>query len=178
MHYGVCSCSILTIFDELIVSTDRVLRKEAYDLLQFKTKNDALATAPFTDEMMELLRKVRENKRVNKQRERTREMRGEVLPITLRRRRQGKPAHMLPYMTQQQFEDDKAMRNVSKVGYVGVLKEKYGYKGIQKGENWDIELGYKVTPEQNERMDQVLEEIRQENARRRGPDSKDSSSQP
>lgn len=60
------------------------------------------------------------------------------------------------------------MRSLSNVGYVGVLKEKNGRSGIKKGDNWDVELGQRVTPEQNEKMEALLEGIRRENDHRRG----------
>lgn len=150
---------------------DKHLAEERRTLLSYRDKSNSFAQSPFPEEMLRSLRAARRDKIVNKTRERMRELRGEVTKSKIRRMMQGPPAHVLSHMTAEQIEEDKAMRSLSTVGYIGLLKEKNGRSGINKGDGWDVGLGQWITPEQNEKMDAILEDIHRENDRRRSTES-------
>ncbi|CAK5263030.1 unnamed protein product [Mycena citricolor] len=100
---------------------------------------------PVTAELRDTLRSARRAKIANKTRERVRERAGEILPCTIRRARQGPPAHVLVHMTAAQRHADRVVRGVSEVGYVGMMKLKKGFKlrddgkGIARENSTDLE---------------------------------------
>lgn len=111
-----------------------------------------------------MVQKARWYKWENKLRERQREERGEVLPITLRRARKRPPAHILSLMTDEQKRLDVISRSsVSEVGYVGYVKKKLGWK-LRNPDAWKVENGLRENAEALDKMDAS---IREENERRR-----------
>ena len=89
---------------------------------------EAREKSKFSPEMTEMIKEARREKIRNKTRERERERRGEVLKSTLKRMRQGPPAHILSLMTPEQKRLDKVVRRVSVVGYTGLMKKRMGFK--------------------------------------------------
>lgn len=129
----------------------------------FSLDKERLMT-PRSPELLEIVRKARQRKGENKRRERLREERGEVLPITLRRARKRPPPHVLSKMTEEQKRFDVISRSsVSEVGYIGYVKKKLGFK-LRDPDSWKVEDG---DPKNREALDKLEAEIRAENERRR-----------
>ena len=91
--------------------------------------------------MIELAKQARRAKAENKTRERLRELRGEVLAVTLQRARQGPTAHRLAQMSPLHRYYDKVSRStLSEVGYVGWVKKQLGFK-LKESNPWRAEDG-------------------------------------
>lgn len=119
---------------------------------------------PRSPELIEMVQAARRYKWENKRRERQREERGEVLPITLRRARKRPPSHILVQMTDEQKRLDTISRSsVSEVGYIGHVKKKLGWK-LRNPNAWKAENGRRENAEALDKMDAY---IREENERRR-----------
>jgi len=120
----------------------------------------ARSRQPFPPQLLEQIKEARREKFRNKAREHEREMKGEVLTRTLRRRLLGYPAHVYSRWSEQKKKEMLIVRHsASKVGYVGQLKRKLG---------WRIRgLEDQYTEEDAKRLDALQEEIRIENLRRR-----------
>lgn len=86
------------------------------------------ARSPYPPKLLAEIKEARREKIRNKTRERERERRGEILPCTIKRSRKGPPAHILAKMTPEKRRADKAVRSVSEVGYVGMMKSRKGMK--------------------------------------------------
>lgn len=99
----------------------------------------------------------------NKTRQYARERAGEVFVSTLARMRQRPPAHVLAKMTPEERRTDKIVRSPSEVGYTAAVKRKMGRK-LRDGEGWRMEAGKE---EEWGRLDELEEEVREENMRRR-----------
>ena len=90
--------------------------------------------------MLEQIKAARRERNANRQREYSRERRGEVLKKTLRRARKGPPAHVLCMMTEKEKHLDKVSRTTSEVGYAAQAKIKLGWK-LDDPEKWKLENG-------------------------------------
>lgn len=122
------------------------------------------ASTPYPPSLLRIIRRARAEKVENKTRERQRELRGEILPITLHRKRKGPPAHILARMTPKQKEMDKTVRSVSEVGYVGMVKRMRGIK-LRDNETWKLEGGWE--PEEVKlKLEREQEQIWEENRKR------------
>lgn len=87
------------------------------------------SSRPFPPEMLDLMKRARVEKYHNKKREAEREARGEVLAITLKRRGTGFPVAVREKWSRQRHKEMHIMkRSKAVVGYVGMLKRKYGWK--------------------------------------------------
>ena len=75
------------------------------------------ASSKFSEELLGRIKAARRNRISNKTRERERERGGEVVMATLRRMRQGPPAHVLATMSEKEKRRDKIMREVGAGGY-------------------------------------------------------------
>jgi transposase len=113
--------------------------------------------------MIEQIQAARREKIINKTREKERELRGEVLPRTLRRARKSVPSFMLHKLSSEQMKLDRIARSsISEVGYVGYAKKMRGWK--LKEDPWKKEDG----PEDVQaRLNATEKEIMKENERRR-----------
>lgn len=118
---------------------------------------------PYPPELLELTARARREKCVNKARERQRELRGEVLSITLKRRRKGPPAHVLAKMTPEERRMDKIVRSgVSEVGYVGMTKRRMGWKLRDGGTGLAREDGLGLGKEQKTRLKRLTSLVRRQ----------------
>lgn len=121
--------------------------------------------SPAPPEMLEQVKEARRERIRNKTRERLREERGEVLPVTLKRANSTPPAHVWCKMTPLQRYYDRVSRStVSQVGYVGWVKKQLGWK-LKDPNPWKAEDG---KDEDQPRLDEQEKRIREENLRRRG----------
>ncbi|OCH88698.1 hypothetical protein OBBRIDRAFT_820076 [Obba rivulosa] len=125
--------------------------------------DDARARTPFPPELLETLKSARRAKVENKTRERERERSGEVLNVTLKRRRGRPPTHALVKMSEEEKHMDEVSRSPSEVGYVAQVKRALGHK-LRNPDAWKVEIG---KPEDRPRLDAALQAIDAENARRR-----------
>jgi hypothetical protein len=136
-------------------------------LLQASFERDAhrATTTQPPRALLNQLRSARREKVENKTRERAREARGEVLACTRRRARLGFPAHVLGrWGPAERRERLIARRSVGAVGYVGMVKRKFGY-GVRPGEEEEEER--RMDEEMRERLDRQVEEVRRINQSRR-----------
>lgn len=83
---------------------------------------------PLSPEMLGILKEARQERIRNKTQEKERGRKGEFSARLRRRLRQGPPAHVLMQMTDAQKRRDKAVRGVSEVGYIGMVKSRAGWK--------------------------------------------------
>jgi hypothetical protein len=114
--------------------------------------------------MLRAIAQARRLRFLNKQHEREREKRGEVLRATIKRRNKGPPAHILQRMTPEERAMDKVSRSVSEVGYVGMIKRRLGWKLSKRSEEARMaEIG---RPEQRAALDRLADEISKETLRR------------
>jgi len=130
------------------------------------TRDEERARTPFPPKLVEQIMAARRERIANKTRERQRERAGVVLKRTLRRRKQGPPAHILAKMSEKEKHMDWVSRGVSEVGYVGMVKKRLGFK-LRDPEAYKGEWG---RPEERERLDREAAEIEAEVERRRGED--------
>ncbi|KAJ6562518.1 hypothetical protein B0H19DRAFT_873935, partial [Mycena capillaripes] len=98
------------------------------ELSALLARDTARSQTPPSPALLEILRAARREKVANKTRERLRERRGEVLRCTVARARKGPPPHLLPHMTPAERRTDKIVRGVGEVGYVGMVKQRMGFK--------------------------------------------------
>ena len=118
----------------------------------------------FPPELVEQIERARKEKTWNKQHEFQREMRGEVVNKTVRRRNKQPPGHIYDQMSPQRRHWDQVSRSsVSEVGYVGWVKRKLGFR-LRDPDAWKVEIG---KDEDQPRLDAAELEIRKENIRRR-----------
>lgn len=118
----------------------------------------------FPPDLIAQIEKARKERGRNKMNEHRRELRGEILMSTIRRRNKAPPSHILEKMSPlRRHLDQVARSNVSEVGYVGWAKRKLGYK-LRDPDAWKMEIG---KDEDQPRLNAMEEEIRKENERRR-----------
>jgi hypothetical protein len=137
--------------------------------------------------LLDQIKDARRDRIANKTKERERERRGEILPITEKRARQRPPFHTLLRMSEQAKEEDKAMRqSISEVGYIGELKVKNGWKvhegrrgpdGLKerelnkgRGKTWSVLDAAWVGSEDTQCAEEEYSQIDTENERRRQMD--------
>jgi len=99
------------------------------------------ANRPFPPDLLEAIIEARRTKIRNKTCEKERERRGEILTSTLKRQRQGPPAHILANMSPERRRMDKVARSLSEVGYVALVKRRLGMR--LKDPEAGLELGEK-----------------------------------
>jgi hypothetical protein len=113
------------------------------------------ATTPFPPELLAQIKEARREKIRNKTKERQRQLHGEVLPATRKRRAKGLPSHLLSTMSQKTKAKSTIVREISRGGYSGWVKT---------GEWGENELG----PESKRaELDSLAEKVRVENENRR-----------
>jgi hypothetical protein len=118
--------------------------------------------------MIAQVKEARREKVRNKTRERLRELRGEVLPATIRRANRDPTPHVLSRMSPLRRYYDRVARSTrSEVGYVGWVKRKLGFK-LKEPNPWQAEDG---KDEDQPRFMKAERQIRMENSRRRKEDS-------
>ena len=108
----------------------------------------------------------RRDRIANKTLEGIRERRGEVLPKTLRRRRQRPPAPVAVKMSPQQKLVDRASRSVSEVGFAGKMKRMKGVK-LKDPDAWKVEDGLHLDRGKLGELRTMEKAIHSENERRR-----------
>ncbi|KAJ7461819.1 hypothetical protein B0H11DRAFT_1735748 [Mycena galericulata] len=121
---------------------------------------------PISPELQEIARAARREKIANKTRERMRERRGEVLSCTVKRARQGPPAHVLVHMSPTQRHVDKVVRRVGEVGYTGLVKLRAGVKLRDAGAGLARENSLDIEGERAERMRELEKEYQRERTTR------------
>ncbi|KAI6026009.1 hypothetical protein EDC04DRAFT_3116499 [Pisolithus marmoratus] len=114
--------------DKLKITDDALLR----DIKRFQE--------PYQPEMLHAARRARKHKVANKTREKEREARGLYSELTIKRMRQGPPAHVLAKMTPEQRKLYRIALGPSEGGYVAAVKLKLGMK-LRKPELWKLEGG-------------------------------------
>ncbi|KAF7331690.1 hypothetical protein MKEN_00048800 [Mycena kentingensis (nom. inval.)] len=124
------------------------------------------AAMPVSPELENTLKAARREKIANKMRERERERRGEILPRTLRRMRQGPPAHLLVHMDQQARHNDRVVRGISEVGYVGLVKRRVGWKLADGGAGLRRENSLDLEGERQVQLRELEKEVAAEQAKR------------
>lgn len=123
------------------------------------------ASTPFPPTLLAKIEEARIFRHANKQYEHMRQKRGEVTTTTLKRRRKGPPAHVLSLMTPEETKADQAVRSVSEVGYVGMLKRRMEWR-LRDTDSWKKEYGQE-SEEIQAKLDRETETIAKENERRR-----------
>ncbi|TFK21443.1 hypothetical protein FA15DRAFT_672557 [Coprinopsis marcescibilis] len=113
-----------------------------------------LAT-PVSPELVATLSAARRYKIENKTREKDRERRGVELARTIRRKRQGPPAHILCKMSEKEKEIDRIIRSPSEGGYVAQVKLAAGMK-LKTGDKWKKEI--EASPKAKIREERILRE--------------------
>ncbi|KAJ7171821.1 hypothetical protein C8R43DRAFT_979553 [Mycena crocata] len=136
------------------------------DISALLDRDVARSQMPISPELREMARAARREKIANKTRERERERRGEILPRTLERARQGPPAHVLVHMTPEERHRDKVVRGVGEVGYVGMVKRRMGIKLRDGGKGLARENGTGLEGEQLESLKKMEKEYWLEGQRR------------
>lgn len=128
------------------------------------------SSRPFPPEMLDLMKRARIEKYHNKKREAEREARGEVLAITLKRRGYGFPVAVREKWKRQRHKEMHIMRrSKAVVGYVGMLKRKYGWKVPPEEDRYEGEAEERLRRTEEAMMKVNL--IRSEMAERRETDS-------
>lgn len=123
---------------------------------------------PYTPAFLDMVKQARRNKIENKTRERERERRGEILPITIRRMRQGPPPHLLAVMTPAEKERDRIMRLPSEAGYTGRVKRRAGMK-LKDDVTWRLEEG--GDPARLKELEEAYHALQEERAKRVSKDN-------
>lgn len=105
------------------------LRDETASIQKTFQLETARASQAFPPSLLKALKDARVEKYYNKKRESEREARGEVLNITLKRRKSGFPVAVREEWDRKKYREMHVMkRSKAVVGYVGMLKRKYGWK--------------------------------------------------
>jgi hypothetical protein len=112
----------------------------------------ARSQMPVSPALAATLRAARREKVANKTRERMRERRGEILRCTVKRARQGPPAHVLVRMTAAERRADQIIRGVGEAGYVGMIKRRMGMKLRDGGKALARENGTDLEGERLEKL--------------------------
>ncbi|EIN13030.1 hypothetical protein PUNSTDRAFT_98064 [Punctularia strigosozonata HHB-11173 SS5] len=135
----------------------------------FDLENARLQT-PFPPSVLDSIKAARTRKIAYYTSMRARERAGEHTPLSVERMRRMPPAHVLQQMSQQQRINDRVVRSVSEVGYVGMVKERVGVRTRRRG-LWRV---YEEGKEENrERLDRMAEEIRRANFERQAKSDTD-----
>ncbi|KAJ7320891.1 hypothetical protein DFH08DRAFT_1034772 [Mycena albidolilacea] len=117
---------------------------------------------PVSSALAATLRAARREKVANK----TQERRGEILRCTVRRARQGPPAHVLVRMTAAELRADQIIRGVGEAGYVGMVKRRMGVKLRDGGRALARENGTDLEGERLQRLKEMETEYWVEKNRR------------
>ncbi|KAJ3754873.1 hypothetical protein EV360DRAFT_86440 [Lentinula raphanica] len=128
---------------------------------------------PFSSVLLEQVRRARQNKIVNKTKERERERRGEILRVTRKRWKKGLTPHLLSTMSEKEKREELIVqRSSSEVGYVGLLKKRKGWKLKDpkmkvEGKEWSVEDAEWIGQEEREAATKALLHIQEANDIRR-----------
>ncbi|KAJ3722016.1 hypothetical protein C8R42DRAFT_721559 [Lentinula raphanica] len=128
---------------------------------------------PFSPVLLEQVRRARQNKIVNKTKERERERRGEILRVTRKRWKKGLTPHLLSTMSEKEKREELIVqRSSSEVGYVGLLKKRKGWKLKDpkmkvEGKEWSVEDAEWIGQEEREAATKALLHIQEANDIRR-----------
>ncbi|EAU85028.1 hypothetical protein CC1G_04124 [Coprinopsis cinerea okayama7 len=102
-------------------------------------RDEARLKAPITPEIVATAAKARAFKVANFTYLKEQQRKGLIIPYTLKRMRQGPPAHVLCKMTEKQKAMDRLVRMPSEGGYTGRMKRKIGVK-LKSGDLWREEV--------------------------------------
>ncbi|KAJ7367658.1 hypothetical protein DFH08DRAFT_760926 [Mycena albidolilacea] len=130
----------------------RPLRAARAELEVLLDRDIARSQMPVSPALAATLRAARREKVANKTRERMRERRGEILRCTVKRARQGPPAHVLVRMTAAERRADQIIRGVGEAGYVGMIKRRMGMKLRDGGKALARENGTDLGGERLEKL--------------------------
>ena len=119
-------------------------------------REEARLHAPYTDELIEVVRAARREKHRNLTNEKIRERRGEMTRKWLERRRSRPPSLIRYRMTEKEKMTWWVSKCVSEVGYIGMLKRKLGIK-LKDPDAWKREHGLPHTKESTARDLAVVE---------------------
>jgi len=131
-------------------------------LHEFFQREEARLHAPFTDELIKIVKDARREKHRNLTNEKIRERRGEMTRKWLKRRRSRSPSLLRCRMSEKDKTTRRVSKSVSEVGYIGMLKRKLGIK-MKNPDAWKREYGL---PHMKEKTDQDLAAVEMENRRR------------
>lgn len=114
------------------------LRKELQLHNSSFAREKARSSLPFPPALLALMKRARIEKYHNKKREAEREDRGEVLANTLKRRGTGFPVAVRQNWSKRKYKEMHVMkRSKAVVGYVGMLKRKYGWKVPEEEDRYE-----------------------------------------
>jgi hypothetical protein len=113
--------------------------------------------------MLQAVRAAKREKIRNKTREKDRARRGVWNTRTLKRMRQGPPAHIMVKLSAKNALRDKIIRSPSEVGYVAKMKRSMGMK-LKHAPRWDPEAG---SPELRNELDQIEKDLSRLNSDKR-----------
>lgn len=120
-----------------------------------------------TKQMVAAVLEARREKVRNKTKERERAERGYYNTRTLKRMRQGPPAHVLDRLTPAEIHKDSVVRSPSQVGYVAQVKRSKGMK-LKRSPPWDPEAGEPILRDE---LNKLEEQLMRANAAKRAHDS-------
>lgn len=121
------------------------------------------ANAPYTDELVEMVKAARREKHRNLTNEKIRERRGEMTRKWLKRRRSRPPPLIRHKMTEREKMTWRVSKSVGEVGYIGMLKRKLGIR-LKNPDAWKRENGL---PHTKAKTDSDLAVVEMGNRRRR-----------
>lgn len=119
---------------------DLNLREQIREIDKCFEREEARSHAPYTDELIKIVKDARREKHRNLTNEKIRERRGEMTSKWLRRRRSQPPSLMRHRMTEKEKMTWWVSKSVSEVGYIGMLKRKLGIK-LKNPDAWKREHG-------------------------------------
>jgi hypothetical protein len=125
-------------------------------------REDARFHAPYTDELINIVKAARREKHRNLTNEKIRERRGEMTSKWLKRRRSRPPSLIRYRLTEEERMTWWVSKCVSEVGYIGMLKRKLGIK-MKNPDAWKREHGL---PHAKEKTDRDLAVVERGNRRR------------
>ncbi|KAJ7902558.1 hypothetical protein B0H14DRAFT_3707585 [Mycena olivaceomarginata] len=140
----------------------RPLRAARAELEALLARDIARSKMPVSPALAATLRAARREKVANK----TRKQRGEILRCTVKRARQGPPAHVLVRMTAAERCADQIIRGVGEAGYVGMVKRQMGVKLRDGGRALARENGTDLEGERLQRLKEMETEYWVEKNRR------------
>ncbi|KIJ51286.1 hypothetical protein M422DRAFT_158593 [Sphaerobolus stellatus SS14] len=144
------------VYDD-VKAWEEPLQERLRDIHASYERESARSKLPYTLELLETVKDARRMRIENKTRERARERRGEVLPITLERMRGQPPAYLMEKMTPRQREIDRIKRLPSEGGYTGRIKSEAGMK---LKDDWTWRLEETGDPARQEDLKRLEEEFR------------------
>ena len=147
----------------MIGDTESQLKEERQWLKGTFSADAARLESSFPPSLIKQIRAARQEKVLNKRREKERELKGEVLRRTVERARKSVPSYLLHKLsTEQRKLDQIARSSISEVGYVGHAKKMRGWN--LKEDPWAKEDG---PASEQERLAAAEEKIVKENLKRR-----------